>query len=169
MQKNHRWPNLASIATDSSKFLLTTKIMNSEYNTSRHDPAQETRPGRERRASPRYPGTEDLYGYFRSEAPVLGTVHDVSRTGLGLQYILFDDKEPPQDTGEPLELKIFILGNTFTISGLKCRLAYDRPVSKPDASFDRLTRSRQCGIQFLDLTTEQEGVLEELIQKHTEY
>ncbi len=131
------------------------------------DQAQERSPGSEQRHAHRYPVTGDLFGFLQPEGSILGTVQDVSRTGFGLNYVILDGKEPPEGPAEPIEVRLFKLGHAYALSGLHCRLVYDRPLPKPWASVDSLTQNRRCGIQFLHLTEEQKAGLEELIREHT--
>lgn len=135
--------------------------------SSPNERTQESLPGSEQRHAQRYPVTEGLFGFLRPEGSILGTVQDVSRSGFGLNYVILDGKEPPEGSAEPIEVKLFKLGHAYALSGLHCRLVYDRPLPKPWASVDSLTQNRRCGMQFLHLTEEQKAGLEELIREHT--
>ena len=83
----------------------------------------------------------------------LGKIKNISRGGLAFEYLC--DEGCKEDSSE---LDIFLSGNRFYLPKMPCKVVYDFQTGEdltPMSTF----QDRRCGMQFGELTEEQESKL----------
>jgi hypothetical protein len=97
----------------------------------------------ERRQYTRFTVSEDVFVTFRPSFDRIGNVKDISKGGIGCEYLAFDKL----DKVEQVEVDIFSKAHGFYISNVPCRVAYDTS----DHSLFLLSGAevRRCGLQFI--------------------
>jgi hypothetical protein len=89
----------------------------------------------------------------------LGTITDISRTGLAFRYIDFGYEEE-EDLRELQEVSI-VNDAGFALHNVPCKIIKD-DYSLPEYPFSSL-RMNNCRLQFVQLTTEQQSQLDYFI------
>ena len=89
----------------------------------------------------------------------LGTITDISRTGLAFRYIDFGSEEE-EDLRELQEVSI-VNDAGFALHNVPCKIIKD-DYSLPEYPFSSL-RMNNCRLQFVQLTTEQQSQLDYFI------
>lgn len=102
---------------------------------------------------------------IRPEFSKLGELLDISRAGLCFQYLF---KSNPSEGGvASVKIDIFIINNGYYLPKVPCKLIYDVEKKKA-ASFPISIEFRLCGLQFGELSKEQNRQLELYLNNHTE-
>jgi hypothetical protein len=103
----------------------------------------------DRRQSERFPVTSEVFLSFRPNFERIGSVKDISETGICFEYLAFEKNERL----EYVEVDIFSGSQNFYISRVPCRVVYD---NRRDAAFIlHDAETRRCGLQFQQLTAHQ--------------
>ena len=119
----------------------------------------------ERRRTLRLHPKEPTFVVMRPEFSKSGKILDISRGGLCFQYLF---KSNPSEGGAvSVKIDIFIINNGYYLPKVPCKLIYD--VEKKEAtSFSISLEIRRCGLQFGELSKEQNRQLELYLNKHTQ-
>jgi hypothetical protein len=113
----------------------------------------------ERRRHKRFQVTTGSCAYCRSYPGKVGQIIDVSRRGLALSYVTNEDQ-----LSSPLELDIVLPDGSVYLNKLPCRTISD--FNTDDGTSIKFA-TRRCGIEFGDLTDDQEFALNHFIQDYT--
>jgi len=113
----------------------------------------------EKRRYKRYLPPEGTVALVGEPLTILGTIMDLSESGLSFRYI--------QKRRQPFELSqldILYTDKLIYIDHIPFRAVSD--IEIPCITSSRLFRLRRCGIQFKDLTERQTYLLKNLIRNH---
>jgi hypothetical protein len=121
----------------------------------------------ERRKLKRFVVKEQTFVAFRPEFTKIGRIRDISRSGLGCEYLVYKDSGADVNE-EPLssEIDLIVTGNTFYASRIPCTVVYDIEMVKNEATFAGMTENRRCGLELGELTEEQKKQIEVLIRNY---
>ena len=113
----------------------------------------------ERRKDKRFLVRNGAFVTLGSSDSVVGRIIDVSMGGL--TFYCVDCQRPSL---KATELEIFVTGNAFRLGEVPCQSIWD--LTLPEVAPSSL-HTKQCGVQFGDLTPYQKSQLEHFIQHHT--
>ncbi len=103
---------------------------------------------------------------FRPEFSKIGPINDISRGGLGFNYLHPADNEvPAAETSHIID--IIASNNTFYLTNIPCSLVYDAEVNKDQFMLMPDLVNKRCGLKFGQLTEEQEKQINLFLEKHT--
>ena len=120
----------------------------------------------ERREFERLVPQEITFAVFRPDFKKMGSVKDISRSGLGVKYIYPAHEEVFMNENAPaVEIDIFDKNNLFYASKIPCQLVYDMQADR--ATFHNGIVSKYCGLKFGKLTKEQEEKINHLLENFT--
>lgn len=120
----------------------------------------------ERRKFERLVPQELTFAVFRPEFKKLGPIKDISRNGLGVEYIYPAYEEVFMNENAPvLEIDIFDKNNLFYASKIPCQLVYDMQVDRAVFHYDIV--SKYCGLKFGELTNEQDEKINHFLENFT--
>ena len=111
----------------------------------------------ERRKHPRFLPQKQTLVVMRPQFIKLGKLIDISRGGLAFHYI---DSKGQEEVSNQLDM--FTKDNSFFLSSIPCKIIYD---VKKDRGF--CLETRQCGVQFGELTKRQADQLELYLTRTT--
>ncbi len=114
----------------------------------------------EKRRYKRYLPPEGTVALVGEPLTILGTIMDLSESGLSFRYI--------QKKRQPFELSqldILYSDKLIYIDHIPFRAVFD--IELPDISVSHIFRLRRCGIQFKQLTERQSYLLKHLICNHS--
>jgi len=113
-----------------------------------------------RRKSKRFLPDSRAFACLRPDFVKLGKIKDISRGGLSFRYI--PNQSPAE---EPNKIDIFLSGNNFFLTKIKCKVVYDFIDNNDSVSFSKLDEW-QCGVQFEKATEEQRLKLNSFLNDH---
>ncbi|MEW6218250.1 MAG: PilZ domain-containing protein [Thermodesulfobacteriota bacterium] len=120
--------------------------------------------GAEKRRFQRFPVRDLAFAVLEPYFGRLGQLKDVSRGGVGFEYVEFEEAGPERPTG-PLRLEVMRLAEGFCLQDFPCRIVYDE--KSPNASaLVHSVITRRCGVAFGSLSAEQETDLDQFITSH---
>ena len=93
-----------------------------------------------------------------------GELLDISRGGLCFQYL--HKPNPAGDVSTSLKIDIFIVNNGYYLPKVPCKLIYDEK-KEETALFRMSLEFRRCGLEFGELSKEQNSQLELYLNNHT--
>jgi hypothetical protein len=96
----------------------------------------------ERREHERFPVKSEVFLALRPNYDRVGSVRDISKTGISFEYLAFEDFE----LAGSVEVDIFSRSQDFYISRIPCRIVYD--VRKDSVFFLDDAQTRRCGLLF---------------------
>jgi hypothetical protein len=111
-----------------------------------------------RRRNRRHELNKEVFVALRPDFNRLGSLRDISRTGLGFEY--FPCEDASCRLGD-VHVDIFCQENNYLLSRLPCKLIYDQPVD-PNLS----SSPRRCGLQFASLSNHEMEQISLLMQNH---
>jgi hypothetical protein len=114
----------------------------------------------ERRQSKRFKVAEGAFAALINHSNKLGQIKDISEKGLSFRYI---DSE--EEHSKARELKIILSSGGLCLEGVPFKEVTDFEI-KNEFSFSSI-RMRRIGLEFGELTPEQEIRLNTFIQNHT--
>ena len=114
----------------------------------------------ERRQMKRFKVAEGAFAALMNHGSQLGQIKDISGKGLSFRYIDSEEEHP-----DARELKIILGSGGLCLDGVPFRKVTDFEL-KSEFSFSSI-KMRQAGLQFGDLTPEQQIRLNNFIQNHT--
>jgi len=98
----------------------------------------------------------------------LGRIRDLSQGGMSFEDLPSADPEDHEAQNMFSELvDIFGSKGEFHISNLKCRLVFDTPSNSNHSTFNFFHKTRRYGIEFCDLTPEQERLIDKILKEHS--
>ncbi len=98
---------------------------------------------------------------FRPDFSKIGPINDISRGGLGFNYLHPADNEiPVAETSHIID--IIASNNTFNLSNIPCRLVYDAETDNDQMTLMPDLANRLCGLK-----EEQEKQINLFLEKHT--
>ena len=112
----------------------------------------------ERRKFKRLLPKELTFGVFRPHFSNLGKVKDISIDGLALEYVLDETKISGFS-----EIDIFLINDFLYLRRIPSRIIYAKEIDIESQS----VKTRQCGLQFGELTPTMKSQIEYFIQKYT--
>ncbi|MCE5333802.1 MAG: PilZ domain-containing protein [Desulfobacteraceae bacterium] len=115
-------------------------------------------PAQERRIHKRFQMQEGVFLVFLPDFDVLGQVKNVSNGGVCFEYLGFASQNKFND----ICIDIFTRQVRLQLKRLPCRIVFD--IRVPD--LPTFSRSRRCGLQFLELTQKQTITLQQLCKKY---
>ncbi|MDY6989855.1 MAG: PilZ domain-containing protein [Thermodesulfobacteriota bacterium] len=103
----------------------------------------------ERRKHPRFRAREQTFAALHNDCTRVGRLKNISQGGLAFEYTPVDDA-----TCDGFCVDIFAAHRKFHLSSVPCRTVYDIPLPRreTDGTFFPTFLSRQCGLQFGELT-----------------
>lgn len=113
----------------------------------------------ERRRYKRYKVQDGVIAFIGNPSNMMGSIIDVSKGGLAFRYIK-NGKQP----GESCELDILYTNELIYIDKMPFKAVSDMELKDNSSG---LFPTRRCGVQFGELTHEQELELERLLRCHT--
>lgn len=120
----------------------------------------------ERRKCERLVPQEITFAVFRPDFKKVGPVKDISRSGLGVQYIYPAHEEVFMDENAPaVEIDIFDKNNLFYAPKISCQLVYDMQTDR--TAFHNGIVGKYCGLKFGKLTKEQEEKINHFLENFT--
>ena len=114
----------------------------------------------ERRQMKRFKVAEGAFAALMNHGSQLGQIKDISEKGLSFRYIDSEEEHP-----DARELKIILGSGGLCLDGVPFKKVTDFEI-KSEFSFSSI-KMRQAGLQFGDLTPEQQIRLNHFIQNHT--
>ena len=114
----------------------------------------------ERRRRKRFKAIEGAFAALVNHNSKLGQIQDISTSGLSFRYI-----EDHGQTDDAQELKIIVGNRGLYLDKIPFTKIFDCEITNK-YSFSSI-KMRQIGLQFGELTTEQQHRLHDFIQKHT--
>ena len=146
-----------------SGILIATCLLNMAIlPLSSHTPCgEEVSVTTEQRKHPRYIIPEIEFQIFTRDARFLGKLVDISKGGLAFRFSSGSGEAPEYRT-------IDITANgpeRFNLAAISCRRVYEISVLTEDQSFSG-TRTRRCGVQFIDLNDVKEQQLDFLLDHY---
>jgi len=118
----------------------------------------------ERRKDFRFRAREQTFAALHNGCIRVGRLQNISRGGLAFQYMLINH---PRSTG--FSVDIFAAGTEFHLSNVPCRTVYDidLPGQGANGNFFPTLMSRQCGLQFKELTETETDRLRFFLKTYT--
>lgn len=114
----------------------------------------------ERRQMKRFKVAEGAFAALVNHGSRLGQIRDISKRGLSFRYIDSEEEHP-----DARELKIILGSGGLCMDRVPFKKVADFEI-KNEFSFSSI-KMRQIGLQFGDLTPEQQVRLNNFIQSHT--
>ncbi len=118
----------------------------------------------ERRNNIRFLAQDNVFVALRNVRIKIGKVKDISKGGLSFEHIY------EEDSSEEISKKeVDLWTEGLRISKIPCRAIYDIPIPTPD-EFQSLTihfKTRQCGVQFENLSEDQVTQLDLFLKNYT--
>jgi hypothetical protein len=118
----------------------------------------------DKRKDKRFLVGEEVIVALRNKSSRVGRVKDISMGGLSFEHIYDEDLE-----GESSKRDVSLWVDNYRMADIPCRVVYDIPISEPP-EYDYLSvhfKTRRCGIQFGELTVNQETQLDFFLKTHT--
>ena len=115
-----------------------------------------------RRELPRYIPKNIGVQIFSNDLKITGRLKDLSKDGLSFYYSPIADAEKVTYL---LNIVSTIGLDRFYMFELECRPIYDIPIPPQNKGFIG-TESKQCGVQYVKLTKEQQDKLELSLESH---
>lgn len=116
-------------------------------------------PQTDRRKYPRYQLPDLVIAMPESPEPHVARIVNISKGGMAVRYVDQDNW-----LGEAEKIDIFV-NSDFSIKGLPIKCVHDFNIND-HVSFS-IIPERQCCLQFTDLSSTQESLLDEFIMKYT--
>jgi c-di-GMP-binding flagellar brake protein YcgR len=113
----------------------------------------------ERRRHTRYPVQRKAYALLKIQESKLGRIVNISKGGLAFRYMTA--RKRLKDT---LDIDIMITDNGFRLDNIRVRIISEHEVAD-EGPFSFL-KIRQLGVEFADLSQEQDARLDYFIQKY---
>ena len=105
-----------------------------------------TKDSSDRRTSQRFLVKESVFLTFRPTFNKLGSLKDISKSGVSFEYIAYES----MDTPHSVEIDIFSKSMDIHLSKVPCKVVYDVKVGE---SFTmNQVETRRCGLQFEQLS-----------------
>lgn len=101
---------------------------------------------------------------FRPEFCKIGPINNISKSGLGFNYLHPADKDSPASESSHI-IDIVTSNNFFHLSNIHCSLVYDTDNDDQLTLMYDLTKKR-CGLKFDQLTKEQEEQINFFLKNH---
>ena len=120
--------------------------------------------GEDKRKDKRFLVGEEVIVALRNSSSRVGRVKDISMGGLSFEHIYDEDLG-----GDLSKSDVSLWVDNYSMADIPCKVVYDIPISEPP-EYDYLTvhfRTRRCGVQFGELTVNQETQLEFFLKTHT--
>jgi len=114
----------------------------------------------ERRQMKRFKVAEGAFAALVNHGSKLGQIRDISKLGLSFRYIDSEEEHP-----DARELKIILGSGGLCVDRVPFKKVADFEI-KSEFRFSSI-KMRQIGLQFGDLTPEQQVRLNNFIQNHT--
>ena len=112
------------------------------------------------------PSQGSAFVVFRPEFNKIGPINDISRGGLGFNYLHPADNEvPAAETSHIID--IITSHNSFHLTNIPCTLVHDAEADKGQFTLMPDLVNRFCGLKFDQLTEEQEKQINHFLEKHT--
>jgi len=118
----------------------------------------------ERRKHPRFRAREHTFAALHNDCTRIGKLKNISSGGLAFEYTPIDDS-----TCNGFCVDIFAAHSEFRLSNVPCRTVYDiaLPRHETDGTFSPTFLSRQCGLQFGELTETETEQLRFFLKTYT--
>jgi len=116
----------------------------------------------ERRKHQRFRVREGVFAVLGPDSAKIGTIIDISMTGLAFNYIYMDDPSDGED--KSFELNIFFAEESLYLKKIKFQVVTDQQPPKIPFSSINL---RRCGVRFDNLKPSQTSELEHFIRNYT--
>jgi hypothetical protein len=116
---------------------------------------------RERRKYRRLSVTDLAFAVFMPNYSKLGKITDISKGGLAIEYVA---EEVLNDGSSHID--IFFAGGGLYMAGIPIKTIHDIRCQKPTKMISSI-KVRRCGLQFGELTQEQEAQLDFFLENHT--
>jgi hypothetical protein len=118
----------------------------------------------EQRRHIRFLAVDNAFAALGAGFARVGRLKNISTGGLAFEYITDNDSDE-----QASQLDVFVSGEDFHLSKVPCRVVYDVPVSRSDVSrlFFQPFVTRQCGVQFGQLTQEKTTQLNLFLETYT--
>ena len=117
------------------------------------------------RKKSRYLTKENAYASLGLGFTKVGEIKDICRNGMAFEYISYDETKLCLNQ----QVDIFVSQNVFHLANVSCSIIYDVPADTNYISpifFKNFTYKR-CGLQFMDMTEDQESKILTFLENHT--
>ena len=112
------------------------------------------------------PLQDSAFVVFRPEFNKIGPINDISRGGLGFNYLHPADNEVPA-AETPHIIDIIVSNNGFHLTNIPCTLVHDAKAENDELTLMPDLVNRFCGLKFDELTEEQEKQINLFLENHT--
>ena len=114
----------------------------------------------ERRHYKRYQVQNGIVAFPMSASVIIGTIIDISRGGLAVRYA-----SETQKVTDNIDIDILLADQNYYMTKIPIHTVTDFELINT-APFS-LTNQRRCGVQFGELSSNQENQLEDILLNHT--
>lgn len=114
----------------------------------------------DRRTYRRYLVKDSVFLTFRPTFNKLGSLKDISRSGVSFEYIAYES----MDTPHSVEIDIFSKSMDIHLSKVPCRVVYD--VKIDDSFAMSQVETRRCGLQFEGLSNRHASQLKNILSNY---
>ena len=112
------------------------------------------------------PSQGSAFVVFKPEFSKIGPLNNISRGGLGFNYLHpVDNEAPAAETSHIID--IIASRNSFHLTNIPCTLVHDAEADKDQLTFMPDLVNRLCGLKFEPLTKEQEKQINHFLENHT--
>ena len=117
------------------------------------------------RKNVRYLAKENAYASLGLGFIKVGEIKDICRSGMAFEYIAYDETKLCLNQ----HVDIFVSQNVFQLPNLSCNIIYDVPTDTNYISpiFFKNFTNKRCGLQFMDMTEDQESKILTFLENHT--
>ena len=112
------------------------------------------------------PSHGSAFVVFRPEFSKIGPMNDISRGGVGFNYLHPPENEVPA-AETSYRIDIIISKNGFHLTHIPCSLVYDTEADKDQMTLMSDLVNRLCGLKFGSLTKEHEKQISYFLENHT--
>jgi hypothetical protein len=119
---------------------------------------------RDKRKDERFLVGKEVIVALQNTSPRVGRVKDISMGGLSFEHIYDENLQV-----DPLKRDVSLWVDDYSVADIPCRVVYDIPISE-SPEYDYLSvhfKTRRCGVQFGELTVNQETQLDFFLKTHT--
>jgi len=119
----------------------------------------------EKRKQARFAPPLNTYAALGRNYTRVGKVKDISLGGLSLEYIAGEEVDLGSD-----RVDIFLVGSVSYLHNIACKIEYDIQVYVPHVNnrFIKTLTTKQCGMQFKNLSEENITQLKLFLEAHLE-
>ena len=102
-------------------------------------------------------------------ASKLGSIKDINMSGMACEFLVhFGEKQAiTGKAATPLQADVFSSANSFHLTKIPCRVAYDACTPEDPPAYAFTITKRRCGLKFDELTEEQDKQVSHFLENYT--